>query len=81
VWLYLYLVLDVWSRKIVAWDVQDREDAKLAADLISRGCLRERISKRRQRQLNQHGQQQREVQKLLAVLVKQQLSPGAAPRP
>jgi hypothetical protein len=31
--------------------------------------------------LNQHGQQQREVQKLLAVLVKQQLSPGAAPRP
>ena len=21
VWLYLYLVLDVWSRKAVAWDV------------------------------------------------------------
>ena len=31
VWLYLYLVVDVWSRKIVAWDVHDREDAELAA--------------------------------------------------
>ena len=26
VWLYLYLVIDVWSRKVVAWDVADRED-------------------------------------------------------
>mgnify|MGYP006274708633 FL=1 len=54
VWLYLYLVVDVWSRKIVAWDVHDREDAELAAALISRACLRERISKRRQRQLILH---------------------------
>lgn len=23
VWLYLYLVIDVWSRKVVAWDVQE----------------------------------------------------------
>jgi transposase InsO family protein len=54
VWLYLYLVVDVWSRKIVAWDVHDREDAELAAQLISRACLRERISKRRQRRLILH---------------------------
>ena len=26
VWLYLYLVIDVWSRKVVAWDVAERED-------------------------------------------------------
>jgi len=51
VWLYLYLVVDVWSRKIVAWDVAEREDAQVAADLISRACIRERISKRRQRRL------------------------------
>jgi len=25
VWLYLYLVLDLWSRKVVAWDVAERE--------------------------------------------------------
>ena len=23
-WLYLYLVLDVWSRKVVAWDDRER---------------------------------------------------------
>ena len=54
VWLYLYLVVDVWSRKIVAWDVHEREDAQLAADLISRACIRERISKQRQRRLVLH---------------------------
>jgi transposase InsO family protein len=47
VWLYLYLVNDVWSRKVVAWDVADREEAQIAADLVSRACLRERISKGR----------------------------------
>lgn len=54
VWLYLYLVVDVWSRKIVAWDIAEREDAQVAADLISRACIRERISKRRQRRLVLH---------------------------
>lgn len=47
VWLYLYLVIDVWSRKIVAWDVADREDSKIAANLVIRACFRERISKGR----------------------------------
>ncbi len=28
VWLYLYLVVDVGSRKIVAWDVTEREEAR-----------------------------------------------------
>jgi transposase InsO family protein len=45
--LYLYLVVDVCSRKVVARDVADREDAQIAADLVSRACLRERISKGR----------------------------------
>jgi transposase InsO family protein len=26
IWLYLYLVIDVWSRKVVAWEVDERED-------------------------------------------------------
>ena len=54
VWLYLYLVVDVWSRKVVAWDVAEREDPAIAADLVSRACLRERISKQRQRRLILH---------------------------
>jgi transposase InsO family protein len=54
VWLYLYLVIDVWSRKVVAWEVADREDAQIAAELVSRACLRERISKRRRQPLILH---------------------------
>jgi transposase InsO family protein len=54
VWLYLYQVLDVWSRKVVAWDVAEREDPAIAADLVSRACLRERISKGRQQPLILH---------------------------
>ena len=54
IWLYLYLVIDVWSRKVVAWDVGEREDPAIAADLVSRACLRERISKGRQQPLILH---------------------------
>ena len=54
VWLYLYLVIDIWSRKVVAWDVAEREDSAIAADLVSRACLRERISKSRQQPLILH---------------------------
>jgi transposase InsO family protein len=32
---YLYLAVDVWSRKIVGWTVQDRECHTLAADFIA----------------------------------------------
>ena len=52
--MYLYLVIDVWSRKIVAWDVAEREDPEIASDLVSRACLRERISKRRRQPLILH---------------------------
>ena len=54
IWLYLYLVIDVWSRKVVAWDVAEREDPAIAADLVSRACLRERISKGRKQPLVLH---------------------------
>ncbi len=53
-WLYLYLVDDVWSRKVVSWDVSEREDSQIAADLISRACMRERISKGRSQPLILH---------------------------
>jgi transposase InsO family protein len=54
IWLYLCLVIDVWSRKVVAWDVHEREDPAIAADLVSRACLRERISKGRKQPLILH---------------------------
>ena len=53
-WLYLYMVIEVWSRKVVAWDVDEREDPVITADLVSRACLRERISKRRNQPLVPH---------------------------
>ena len=54
VWLYLYLVIEVWSGKVVVWDVAEREDSAIAADLVSRACLRKRISKSRQQPLILH---------------------------
>jgi putative transposase len=51
VWLYLCLVIDVWSRKVVAWDVTEREDPAIAADLVSSVCIRERIRKGRKQPL------------------------------
>lgn len=43
---YLYLVEDVWSRKIVGWEVHDREAPDLASLLISRLCHAEKIDER-----------------------------------
>lgn len=37
---YLYLVEDVWSRKIVGWQVHEQESMWLAARLIERTCER-----------------------------------------
>jgi transposase InsO family protein len=51
---YLYLVIDVWSRKIVAWDVEEKEDPEIAAKLVLRACFRDRISHRRLQPLILH---------------------------
>lgn len=39
---YLYLVLDIYSRKIVAWEVHDCESGKYAKKLIERALVREK---------------------------------------
>src|SRR4029079_228510 len=36
--LRLYLVLDVWSRRIVGWKIHDRETDELAAEMIRDIC-------------------------------------------
>jgi transposase InsO family protein len=38
---YLYLMLDIFSRKIVGWEVYDRETADFAAQLLKRAVLAE----------------------------------------
>jgi putative transposase len=40
---YLYLILDLYSRKVIAWEVHDSEASDLAARLIRKGCLAEGI--------------------------------------
>ena len=43
VFVYLYLMLDVWSRKIVGWAVHDLEAAEHAADLFRAICRTEQL--------------------------------------
>ena len=41
-WFYrLYMLLDIYSRKIVGWEVHETESADFAAALMSRACLAE----------------------------------------
>jgi putative transposase len=42
-WFYLYLILDVYSRKIVGWEVHDSDSADYAAHLVRRTALAEGI--------------------------------------
>ena len=39
----LYLLLDVWSRKIVGWAVQDVESAEIAAALVRATCAAQQV--------------------------------------
>jgi len=41
---YLYLVMDIYSRKVVGWQVYEAESSALAADLMTDICQRERVA-------------------------------------
>ena len=41
---YLYLFLDIFSRKIVGWQVYENESSELAGEVMRDICLRERIA-------------------------------------
>ena len=43
-WFYLYLILDLYSRKIVGWEVHDIDHADHAAHLVRRAALAEGIA-------------------------------------
>ena len=42
---YLYLFMDIYSRKIVGWQVYQEESAELASDVIRDICRREKIAR------------------------------------
>jgi transposase InsO family protein len=44
VFFYLYLIMDVYSRKIVGWEVFATESAEQAAEVLRKACLREGIA-------------------------------------
>lgn len=41
IFFYLYLILDIYSRKIVGWEVYERETAEYAAEVVQRAVLAE----------------------------------------
>ncbi len=43
-WFYLYLIMDLYSRKIVGWEVHDRDHADHAAHLLRRTALAEGVA-------------------------------------
>jgi transposase InsO family protein len=43
IFLYLYLVMDIYSRKIVGWQVHEEESSTLASELMTDICQREGI--------------------------------------
>jgi len=42
---YLYVIMDIFSRKVVGWMVADRERSDLACELIEESCVRERVQR------------------------------------
>lgn len=42
-WFYLYLILDLYSRKVIGWEAHDNDDADHAAHLVRRTALAEGI--------------------------------------
>lgn len=43
-WFYLYLILDLFSRKIIGWEVHDTDDSHHAANVVRRTALAEGIA-------------------------------------
>jgi putative transposase len=43
-WFYLYLILDLFSRKIIGWEVHETDDSHHAANVVRRLALAEGIA-------------------------------------
>ena len=45
IYFYVYMIMDVYSRKIVGWTIQHEQSARHAANLIQQACLDESIER------------------------------------
>lgn len=45
--LYLYLVVDIWSRMIMAWEVAQEESSEIASPMIARACMEHGVDRDR----------------------------------
>jgi transposase InsO family protein len=45
-YLYLYLIMDVWSRRIVGWRIAERESPDIAATLFNQTCSEGKVDSR-----------------------------------
>ena len=43
IFFYLYLVMDVYSRKIVGWEIFEKEDGEYASQVVEEACRREGV--------------------------------------
>jgi putative transposase len=43
---YLYLIVDVWSRKVVGWEIAEEQSMEISAALIQRTCEAENVPRR-----------------------------------
>lgn len=43
IFFYLYLIVDIFSRQIVGWEVWEKESAEYASELVRRACLSENV--------------------------------------
>lgn len=43
IYFYLYAVVDIYSRKLVAWSIHDRESSELGAALVKQACIDEKV--------------------------------------
>lgn len=41
---YLYLVIDIYSRMVVTWEIHENESAEHASDMITKACIKRGIS-------------------------------------
>ena len=44
VFFYLYMITDIYSRKVVGWEIHDRQNDDLSSSLVKMACLSEGIS-------------------------------------
>ena len=52
---FLYLFLDIFSRKIVGWEVYETQSAEFAQQVVVKACLREQISRHQLRLHSDNG--------------------------